>query len=347
MNSIERLTRTLAHQPTDRLPVYPFVNSISRKALGISYAEWTTDVDKCAACIIQTTDALDLDCILTFVDLSVEAADFGQDLLYFDDQAVCPDHNRRAIEDEDAYETLQPLDPKTTPRMRKHIALAEKLVAARGQEKPVIGFVFGPFGVLTMLRGQEDLFVDCMVAPELVHPALQAITQTTIALCDALIDAGVYAVMIDTLYASAAVMREDMWQEFEGTYIQQICDHIHARGCRVMLHNCSESPYLEAQIERMHPCLISFWHVPHGCISYAEAKQKFGGSIALMGGIDPTWLATASLDAVRQASQKAVDTLASGGGFVLATGCEYPAYVNQDKASVMVEVAKAYDASQM
>lgn len=75
MNSKERVTLALQHKEADHVPVYPLINSVSRKALGISYEEWTKDVNKCAEAIIKTTEEVGRDCISTLVDLSVEAAD--------------------------------------------------------------------------------------------------------------------------------------------------------------------------------------------------------------------------------------------------------------------------------
>ena len=91
MTSRERFAAMLNHKTPDRMPVYPLVNSISRQSLGITYEEWTKDINKCAEAIIRTTDELELDCLCTLVDLSVEAADFGQELLYFKVKAACPD----------------------------------------------------------------------------------------------------------------------------------------------------------------------------------------------------------------------------------------------------------------
>ena len=88
MTSRERFAAMLNHKTPDRMPVYPLVNSISRQSLGITYEEWTKDINKCAEAIIRTTDELELDCLCTLVDLSVEAADFGQELLYFKDKAA-------------------------------------------------------------------------------------------------------------------------------------------------------------------------------------------------------------------------------------------------------------------
>lgn len=81
MNSRERMTLTLQHKEADHVPVYPLINSASRQTIGCNYEEWTKDADKCAESIIKATDLLDVDCICTLVDLSVEAADWGMKMI--------------------------------------------------------------------------------------------------------------------------------------------------------------------------------------------------------------------------------------------------------------------------
>ena len=342
MNALERMIKTLNHEEADRIPVYPLINSVSRKTLGITYEEWTKDIKLCGEAIIKATDELDLDCISALVDLSVEAADFGQELLYFEDKAACPNHHNRLIQDVEEYANVKAVDPTKTPRMSEHIELARYLVEQRGQEKPIVGFVFGPLGILGMLRGQEDMFVDMLTEPEELYPALEEITKTVIAFCDGLIDAGVHAIMFDTLFASNSIMSEQMWEDFEGDYIERIANHVHSRGCMVMLHNCGKGAYFEAQIKRMNPCLISFLHIPHGCTSYEEVKEKFGDKVTLMGVLDPGWVMIASEDEIRKESERFIDMYKKDGGFVLATGCEYPAPLDFTKARIMVETAKTY-----
>ena len=138
MTSRERFAAMLNHKAPDRMPVYPLVNSISRQSLGITYEEWTKDINKCAEAIIRTTDELELDCLCTLVDLSVEAADFGQELLYFKDKAACPDPAQRVVPTEGDYDKIPRIDPAKGKRMSEHVELCRKLVEARGKDKPVV-----------------------------------------------------------------------------------------------------------------------------------------------------------------------------------------------------------------
>lgn len=341
MNSLERVSLILQHKEADRVPVYPIINSVSRKTLGISYEQWTKDVNLCAESIIKITDELDLDVITTLVDLSVEAADWGQELLYFEDKAACPSENR-VIKSAEDYAKIKRINPRETPRMSEHIELCRKLVEAKGKEKPIVAFVFGPLGITGMLRGQDKMFMDLMMTPDEVHLCLREITETLKEFCTAAIETGVHAIMFDTLFASKTIMSKTMWDEFEGVYMQELAYHVRNQGCMVMIHNCGGGVYFDIQIERMKPTAISFLHVPDDASSYAEIKEKYGKDITLIGHVDPGWLMTATLQEVEDECKNQIDTFKKGGGFILSTGCEYPAPLNFEKAKVMVETAKEY-----
>lgn len=341
MNSLERVNLTLQHKEADRVPVYPLINSVSRKALGISYEEWTKDVDLCAEAIIKTTDELDIDIITTLVDLSVEAADWGQELLYFEDKAATPSDNKLINSTED-YAKIKRINPRETPRMRDHIALCKKLVEAKGEEKAIVGFVFAPLGIASMMRGASHFFMDIIMAPNEMHACLREITETLKELCTAMIETGVHAIMFDTLYASKTIMSESMWDEFEGVYMEELANHVHSQGCKVMIHNCGEGPYFDIQIKRMNPIAFSFNHLDKACSSFEEMKNKYKGNLTLIGHIDPGWMMSASLDEIEEKSKEQIEFFKEGGGFVLATGCEYPAPLGFEEAEAMVNAVKKY-----
>ena len=44
--------------------------------------------------------------------------------------------------------------------MMMHIDVCRRLVDELNGKKPVVAFVFGPLGVLSMLRSQQELFLD-------------------------------------------------------------------------------------------------------------------------------------------------------------------------------------------
>lgn len=343
MNSMERVNAILNHKEADRVPVYPLVNSISMKYTGITYAEWTKDPEKCAESIIKATEELDLDVVCTLVDLSVEAADWGMEVNYFDNMAAMPTEDKLIKEPED-YLKIKKINPRETERMSKMIKLTKILADHYKGEKPVVAFVFGPMGILSMMRGMEPLMMDCYKKPgkEYMVKAMEEITATLLDYSDALIEAGADAIMYDTLFSSKTIMRASMWDKFEGPFAQQLAEHVHAQGKGVMIHNCGGGIYLKEQIERMHPEAVSLLYLCPEANTMQEMKELYGGQTTFIGHIDPGYLMTCDEAGLREKCREMIDAYKKDGGFILATGCEYPALLDDTFARIMVDEAKNY-----
>ena len=110
----------------------------------------------------------------------------------------------------------------------------------------------------------------------------------------------------------------------------------------VMLHNCGNGVYFKEQIARMHPVAISYQHIPLDCTDMDDVKAKYGDQVTLIGHVEPGWLYAATEEELRAMCRKQIDAYKKGGGFILATGCEYPAPLDFTYAKIMVEEAKTY-----
>ena len=342
MNSLERVATILSHKEADRVPVYPILSGVTRHLVGASYKEWATNAEICAEALIKSVEEVGVDCIVTLTDLSVEAADFGQEVIFPENEAAHPNFENNMLKDLGDYINIERINPRETPRMSEHIKLCKILADRKGHDTPIVAFVFGPLGILSMLRGQEDLYMDLYDDEDLVIEAVEKITDVLIEYCDALIETGIHAIMVDTLFASQTIMSKDMWKQFEGGAVKRLSDHIHGKGCMVMIHNCGGGIYFDAQIEAMNPEAISYWHVPADCKDMMEVKEKYGSKTTLIGYVAPTTLPRVSTEEVIAECKKQIDELAKDGGFILATGCEYPANLSLDHAKTMVQVAKTY-----
>ncbi|HKM17806.1 MAG: uroporphyrinogen decarboxylase [Firmicutes bacterium] len=342
MKPIERVTLTLQHKEADRVPVYPLMCGVARKLVGASYPRWSTDMDVCAEAYEKVTEEFDLDVICTLIDLSVEAADFGQSVIYPENEAAHPDFNRYMLKNTADINALQPIRFIDSIRMKGMVELCGRLMNSKGADVPVVAFVFGPLGVLSMMRGQADLFMDILDDPDAVKNGVAAVTETLLEYVDALAATGVPAIMLDTLYASQSIMSKSMWLEFEGPYVRRIAERIRKHGCQVMIHNCGNGIYFDAQIETMKPVAISFLHLPDDCQSPRELKEKYGSQVTLIGRIPPTWLLTCTQEELEEECRREIDDYKAGGGFILATGCEYPANLGLEHARTIVRMAKEY-----
>lgn len=342
MTHMERVLCAMSNKEPDYVPVYPILSGITRKLVGATYYEWANDADICSKALIKAAEEYDQDCIVTLIDLSVECDAWGQKLIFPENEAAHPDYDNLLINDIEDYENIKKVDYRNSKRMMMHIETCKKLVEAKGGELPIVAFVFGPLGTLSMMRSQQEMYMDLYDDPDAVKAAVAEVSETLKDYCRAIAATGVNAIMFDTLFASGSIMSPAMWMEFEGEYMREISDVCRECGVQVMIHNCGQNIYFDEQIECMKPTAISFLYPPHGCKDFVECKEKYGDKVFLIGAVTPASAVIASDEEWEAECKMNIDAMKKGGGFMLATGCEYPANAGFERAAKMVEIAKTY-----
>lgn len=342
MTHMERVLCAMSNKEPDYVPVYPILSGVTRKLVGATYYEWANDADICSKALIKAAEEYDQDCIVTLIDLSVECDAWGQKLIFPENEAAHPDYDNLLINDIEDYENIKKVDYRNSKRMMMHIETCKKLVEAKGGELPIVAFVFGPLGTLSMMRSQQEMYMDLYDDPDAVKAAVAEVSETLKDYCRAIAATGVNAIMFDTLFASGSIMSPAMWMEFEGEYMREISDVCRECGVQVMIHNCGQNIYFDEQIECMKPTAISFLYPPHGCKDFVECKEKYGDKVFLIGAVTPASAVIASDEEWEAECKMNIDAMKKGGGFMLATGCEYPANAGFERAAKMVEIAKTY-----
>ncbi len=168
MTGLERFASALQHKVSDRVPAAPLVCGASRRVLGVNYQDWATDSDLTVESMIQAKKLIGMDVVLLMVDLSVEGADFGAPMVFPTDDTPHPVYRDNLIKTLDDYKKIERIDPRKTTRMSHMQRYTDGVMKAIGHETAVMSFAYGPLGILSMLRGAEKLFLDCMKAPEVV-----------------------------------------------------------------------------------------------------------------------------------------------------------------------------------
>ena len=92
----------------------------------------------------------------------------------------------------------------------------------------------------------------------------------------------------------------------------------------------------------MNPEAISTLHIPADCKTTEEMKEKYGNQTTIIGMINPGDLMTYTEEQLREECRREIDLLAKDGGFILATGCEFPANMTDEYAKIIVDEAKSY-----
>lgn len=342
MTSFERVVAALNHREADRVPVYPILCGATRRLVGASYPEWSQNAEICANGFLKSAEEFDIDCLVTLIDLSVECDAWGQPLVFPENEAAHPDYDHCVVADIEDYDKIQPVDYRTSKRMMMHVEVIRRLSAAKKGKLPIVAFVFGPLGTLSMLRNQQDMYLDLYDDPDAVKRATNAVNETLKDYVAALCDAGADAIMFDTLFASGSIMSKEMWTEMEAQPMRELSQVVRDKGCLVMIHNCGQKIYFDVQIEAMQPAAISFLYPPDDCADFAQCKAKYGDKVALIGAVTPASAALGTDEEWDKQCTEQIEAMAKGGGFMLATGCEYPASAPFDRARRMIEIAKTH-----
>jgi len=342
LTTLERLLTSFSHKEPDRVPVSPLLCSGARQISGMTFPDFALDGEKAARVFLDGFEFVGGDAVILLLDLSVEAADFGQAIMYPEASTPHPDYARPLLAGHDDYARLKPIRLSEARRMNEFVRLCRIMVEKVGLRSIVSGFVFGPLGVLGMLRGAENLLKDCLLYPKQVKAACETITGVLIDFVNAQCDTGVPAVAIDSLFASRSALPKPVWEDIEGPFTREISRAIRARGCIVGLHNCGDAPYFDAQIRSMAPGIISFAELPDDCKTPQELKQKYGDQTTLMGYMPTPLLVHGTPRQVMEEAKRQIDILAPGGGFILAPGCEYPPNIPLTNAFALIRAAQTY-----
>lgn len=339
---MERVLLTLEGKDTDRVPVCSISAGCTRLTTGISFKEFSTNAELATEAIMATNKLIGDDIIFSFIDLSVEAADFGQEVIYPSKTTACPQYDNPLIKTVDDYECLDVFDPTTSPRMSNYLEMTRLLVKKCGSNYPVVSFVYGPLGILGMMRGAEKLYLDILEYPEKVKVALEIINEVLQRYIRAQCNLGVAGICLDTLPASFSGVNSATWEKFEGNYVKILGNIIRESGCLVINHGCGQAPYFKEVKKWLNPEVISFAELPKECTNGVELKEMYGQDMVLMGYISTDLLYYGNPKEVIEESWKQIDELGKGGRYVLAPGCEYPPNNNITNARAMVIAAELY-----
>lgn len=342
LTPVERVLTTIQHKEPDRVPVSPMAGAVGRQIRGIPFREYSLHAEKAAEVFTSTFQLVGGDLVVLMLDLSIEAADFGQKVIFPENSTAYSDYDDPVIKEIEDYSRIKPVRLSDSKRMKEFVRLCSLVREQVGFQALVTSFVFGPLGVLSMMRGAERLFKDCVKYKKEVIRACGTITETLLEYVQAQCDTGVPAIAIDTLYASWDGVSRELWEAIEGPFVREIANLIRKNKRVVGVHNCGHGLYFDSQIKFMEPEVISFAYLPDDCKTEKELKEKYGRQVTLFGYVPTPLLVQGTPQEVMDECRRQIEVLGKDGGFILAPGCEFPPNIPLTNAFAMVKAAREY-----
>ncbi len=273
MNKRERVLAALQGQEVDRVPASFWGHDFLR--------EWSAE--GLAAAMLESVRTFDYDYLKVNPRATYYAEAWGCRYRRPEDAAGQPEPEHWVLHEASDLEAVKPVDGRDG-------AFAEQLEALRligeglGGEVPFVQTVFSPLSVVGRLANDRDPVQLWMSeAPEGLHAALDAVTETLAAYAGACLDAGADGIFFATTeWATFDVLTWDQYETFGRPYDLRVLEA--ARGAPFnVLHVCRPNNMLERLLD--YPAAAVNWAV------HAPGNASLGDTLAktdkaVMGGVD-------------------------------------------------------------
>lgn len=208
--------------------------------------------------------------------------------------------------------------------------------------------VNGPGGVIenvVFLTGYDNLCYMLVDDPRLVEDIFAAVGSRLVRyyeICAPHEAAGALISNDDWGFNTQTTLKPNDMRRYVFTWHKRIVEAIHAAGKPAILHSCGN---LEAVMDDVIDDMkYDGKHSFEDKIEPVEdAYERWGGRIAILGGIDVDFVCRSTPDAIIVRSKAMLERAAERGGYALGTGNSVPEYVPQDSYFAMISAATGED----
>jgi len=295
------------------MPVLSFPGA---RLSGTTVRAMVTDVEAQVAAQRELHRRFKTPFVMSAMDLSVEAEEFGATILMSDWEV--PTVTGRLVTDAAGIRDLAVPDPGSR-RTRVYLGTVERLASSLPDAVPLGGMI-GPFSLAGRLFGVSEALAETAGEPEMMHALLEKTTSYLTSYAEAFKKAGARGVLMAE--PTAGLMSPASVREFSSPYIRRIIEVVEGGGFQIILHNCgARIGHLEAKLDA--GARILHFGKPMDILS---ALERVPEDIVLCGNLDPSEVFVGSSPDEVHARVKALcSATASRRNFVISSGCDIPA----------------------
>jgi len=353
ITSLDRVKKAIAHEEPDRVPVGPFTGFYAARIAGATIGRYVTDGRVIAESQHLLWERLGHDVVITAGDTYYIAEAFGAAVDYHEN--ALPTARGPVLESLAGARKLTVPDPHTGGRMPVYIEAARELSRRLGDRVAIRGTGTGPLSLASYLLGGQNLLMKLAemgrgmttAAEEMDFATLMEVAaDTAIAFLKAQTEAGQHVAYLGDSLASCDMISPEAYRRYVFPYHKRVFDalkdHCRRHGAHAMLHACGDNT---AVLEDFAATGAEIYEVDSK-IDLAEAKRRIGDPVCLIGNLDPTGvLLRGTAQDVRRESQRCIAAAASGGGFILGTGCFVPWDTPWENLEQMVCASQSFEES--
>jgi MtaA/CmuA family methyltransferase len=317
MNGRERILALMRGERADHAGLMPITMMFAAGRIGANYSRYALDYRVLAEAQLRTAEEYGLDHVSAITETR-EAPDCGAPIRLFDNQPYALDEESSLLADKGVLAGLKMPEPGSAEHMSDRLRAIEELRRRAGTDLMVEGWVEGPCGSASDLRGINRLMLDFHDDPEFVRDLFEFVLQLGVAFGKAQVEAGADVIGIGDPAASLTGPR--IYDEFVWPYQKRLVDGLHEAGAIVRLHICGNTRRSLAAMGRLGCEIVDI----DSMTPIAEARAAMGAEQVLLGGIDPVRVLQ---DGTAEDVERAVEQCwqQAGPRYIVGAGCEVPA----------------------
>ena len=337
MTPLERIQAYNQGKAIDRLPCVPIVGNTAARVIGVKVSELRGNGQLLAKAHIAAYKLFGYDNIRIFTDLYTLAESMGAKLTVPEDETAYL--QAPALKNESEIDSLVPVNPQKDSSLLQFLEAIKCTLDAVGSEVPVTGAVTCPFTTASFLMGTEKLARMTLQNPEAVRKLCEVSLQSALNYAKAMLDEGAAPSLTDPMSSGTVISRKH-FEAFSYPYLKKLIDYIHGRGKSVTLHICGRTNHIWDLMADAGADCISIDNEA----SLAEAKEKVGNRVRLMGNVRPSEVMLDGTtedvkNAVAQCISQAAD---SPKGLIVASGCSLPTETPFANIHAMMDAVKKF-----
>lgn len=307
MNKRERLTKTIAGESTDRVPV----------AL---WRHWPGDDQRAADLAHSTIEfqkTYDWDFVKITPASTFSVSDYGVQDEWEGDIEGTRSILKRSVNRSLDWTELRPLDPTRGALGRQTECVRLVCDGLRNDDVPIIQTIFSPLAQAKYIAGDELLLRHIRTNSDRVHTGLNIITESTLRFIENLKRLPVAGIYYAIQHASYDIMSEEEYKIFGQPYDRKILESLTEKWWFNILHLHGEAPMF--RLCSQYPVQALNWHDQDGEPDLAQGKMLFNGAVC--GGLS-RWqhLHQNTPATIREQARKAF-TQTNNRRLILSAGC--------------------------
>ena len=305
MTKRERLEATIAHEPTDRLPI----------AVWRHWPGDDQDAESLATAHLLWQERYDWDFVKVSPSSSYCLTDWGVEARWVGNVEGTRDYTRRVIDRPEAWADLKPLDPGKGS-LAVQLEALRLLHEAWGDSVPFLATIFSPLAQAKNLAGKEQAISHMRSHPQHFRQGLETIAESTMRLVEAARETGISGIYYAIQHGRHTLLSTIEYKTFGQPYDEQILAeasdlwlntiHLHGDGDLIF------------DVVADYDVPLLNWHDRDSNIPLSEGRNQF--SSALSGGVSRHTMHTGNPEAVLAEARDAV-AQTGGRGLVLGSGC--------------------------